>query len=213
MSRLILLLMIDTTSLFQRPPLAAQSIDLGHTSKYQGTSPPAVSGSLPVPTMIGESNNHYFLLEGHDDSVSESATLRDLGDSAPLDGWNVDYNPDVPGISTASTLRALAMRYINDPRSNIATLRAEGSGGRVRLMIDLELDDIVHTPSSRHPPPTSPIILPTFSPLPVSQPVQSSDDTTASISSLRTRQRPEEAALLESFRPCPEEDTPLLESL
>ena len=77
--------MIDTTSLFQLPPLAAQSIDFGHTSEYRGTPPPAVPGSLPVPTMRGGTNNHdVSLLEEHGDSIS--TTLQDLGDYAPLDG-------------------------------------------------------------------------------------------------------------------------------
>ena len=77
--------MIDTTSLFQRPPLAGQSIDLGHTSEHRGTPPPAVPGSLPAPTTRGDTNNHDVpLLEEHGDSVS--TTLRDFGDCAPLDG-------------------------------------------------------------------------------------------------------------------------------
>ena len=83
--------MIDTTSLFQRPSLAAQSIDLGYTSEHRGPPPPAAPGSLPAPTTRGDTNNHDVpLLEEHGDSVS--TTLRDLDERAPLDGGhNAEY--------------------------------------------------------------------------------------------------------------------------
>lgn len=85
LSRLTLSLIIDTVSLFHRPPPAARNIDLDHTSECHGIPPPTVQGSLPVATIQGDSNNHdVSLLPDHGDSVS--TTLQDLSDNAPLDG-------------------------------------------------------------------------------------------------------------------------------
>ena len=50
-------------------------------------------------------------------------------------------NPAVPGTSMANTYRGLAMRFINDPQSNIVIIRMESSTGRSRVVIELEIAD------------------------------------------------------------------------
>ena len=54
---------------------------------------------------------------------------------------DADYNPTVPGTSMANIYRDLAVRFINDPQSNIIIIRMESSAGRSRVMIELEIPD------------------------------------------------------------------------
>jgi hypothetical protein len=56
---------------------------------------------------------------------------------------DADYNPVVPGISMANINRDLAVRFVNNPQSNITIIRMESSGGRSRVTIELEIDDAV----------------------------------------------------------------------
>lgn len=53
-------------------------------------------------------------------------------------------NPAVPGTSmrVANIYRDLAMRFINDPQSNIVIIRMESSAGRSRVMIELDIVDV-----------------------------------------------------------------------
>jgi hypothetical protein len=52
------------------------------------------------------------------------------------------YNLAVPGISMANIYRDLAVRFTNDPQSNIIIIRMESLGaGRSRVMIELEIVD------------------------------------------------------------------------
>ena len=55
--------------------------------------------------------------------------------------FNAGYNPAVPGTSMANINRDLAVRLVNDPRSNIAIIRIESSTGRSRVMIELDIVD------------------------------------------------------------------------
>lgn len=41
----------------------------------------------------------------------------------------------------ANIYRDLAVRFINDPQSNIIIIRMESSAGRSRVMIELEIPD------------------------------------------------------------------------
>lgn len=57
-------------------------------------------------------------------------------------GFNdAGYNPAIPGISTASINRDLAMRFVNNPNLKITTVRMESSAGRSKVMIELEIYD------------------------------------------------------------------------
>jgi hypothetical protein len=53
-------------------------------------------------------------------------------------------NPTVPGTSMrmANIYRDLAVRFINDPQSNIVIIRMESSAGRSRVMIELDIVDV-----------------------------------------------------------------------
>ena len=51
---------------------------------------------------------------------------------------NAGYNPAVPGTSMANIYRDLAVRFVNDPRSNIILIRMESNAGRSRVMIELD---------------------------------------------------------------------------
>lgn len=51
------------------------------------------------------------------------------------------YSPAVPGPSMANIYRDLAVRFINNPQSNIIVIRMESSTGRSKVMIELEIDD------------------------------------------------------------------------
>jgi hypothetical protein len=62
-------------------------------------------------------------------------------DHARQDFNNAGYNPAVPGISMASINRDLAVRFVNDPRSNIVIIRIESSTGRSRVIIELDIID------------------------------------------------------------------------
>ena len=86
-------LVTDAVSPSQWSLLATQNIDLDCTSESQGTSPPAVPGCLPMPTIREDTNGHKVsLITEHGDSAF--TTLRDLGDSAPLNrGHNAEYLP------------------------------------------------------------------------------------------------------------------------
>ena len=73
--------MTDIEPQSQWSPLAGQNIDLGNTSESGGSSQPAVSGSLPVQTIRGDtSKREASLLAGHGDSAP--STSQDLTDSA-----------------------------------------------------------------------------------------------------------------------------------
>jgi hypothetical protein len=52
---------------------------------------------------------------------------------------NAGYNPLVPRISMSSIYRDLAVRFINDPQSNIVIIRMESSASRSRVMIELDI--------------------------------------------------------------------------
>jgi hypothetical protein len=54
---------------------------------------------------------------------------------------DADDNPVVPGISMADIYRDLAVRFINNPQSNIIIMRMESSAGRSKVMIELEIVD------------------------------------------------------------------------
>ena len=54
---------------------------------------------------------------------------------------NANYNPAVLGPSMANINRDLAVRFVNDPRSNIVIIRIESSTGRSRVMIELDIVD------------------------------------------------------------------------
>ncbi len=51
------------------------------------------------------------------------------------------YNPAVPGRLMTNVYRDLAVRFFNDPQSNIVAFRMESSGGRSRVMIEFETVD------------------------------------------------------------------------
>jgi hypothetical protein len=55
------------------------------------------------------------------------------------DSNDADYNPAVPGTSTANIYRDLAVLFINDPRSKITTMHMESSAGYSRVKIELEV--------------------------------------------------------------------------
>ena len=55
---------------------------------------------------------------------------------------DASYDPAVPGTSMAKIYRDLATRFIN-PQSNIIVIRMESSAGRSRVMIELELADVL----------------------------------------------------------------------
>jgi hypothetical protein len=50
------------------------------------------------------------------------------------------YNPAVQGTSMTNIYRDLAVRFINNPQSNVIVIRMESSEGRSRVMIELEID-------------------------------------------------------------------------
>ena len=54
---------------------------------------------------------------------------------------NANSNPAVAGTSMANIYRDLAVRFINDPQSNITIIRMESSAGRSRVVIELEIVD------------------------------------------------------------------------
>ena len=55
---------------------------------------------------------------------------------------DAEYNPAIPGgTSMASIYRDLAVRFINNPQSNILKIRMESIAGRSRVMIELEIVD------------------------------------------------------------------------
>jgi hypothetical protein len=56
-------------------------------------------------------------------------TRQDLNDAG--------YNPAVPG---TNIYRDLAVRFINNPQSNIIVIHMESSEGRSKVMIELEID-------------------------------------------------------------------------
>ena len=55
--------------------------------------------------------------------------------------FNASYSHDVPGTSMANIYRDLAVRFINDPQSNIIVIRMESRTGRSSVMIELEMVD------------------------------------------------------------------------
>jgi hypothetical protein len=57
------------------------------------------------------------------------------------DFTDTDYNPAIPGTSMAIIYRDLAVRFVNNPQSNITVIHMESSGGRSKVMIELEIDD------------------------------------------------------------------------
>jgi hypothetical protein len=77
LSCLILSLATDIEPQSQRSPLAAQIIDLGYASESRGSSPPAVPGSFPVPTIRVQRETSLLA----DDGDSAPSTPQDLGDS------------------------------------------------------------------------------------------------------------------------------------
>ena len=54
---------------------------------------------------------------------------------------DTDYNPTVPGTSMTNIYRSLAVRFVNDPQSNIIIIRMESGAGRSRVIIELEIVD------------------------------------------------------------------------
>ena len=62
-------------------------------------------------------------------------------DRSRQDFNNAGYNPAVPGTLMANINRDLAVRFVNDPRSNIVIIRIESSTGRSRVMIELDIVD------------------------------------------------------------------------
>jgi hypothetical protein len=54
---------------------------------------------------------------------------------------DASYNTVVPRTSMANIYRDLAVRFINDPQSNIIIIRMESSAGHSRVMIELEIVD------------------------------------------------------------------------
>lgn len=53
------------------------------------------------------------------------------------------YNPAVSRTSMANLYRDLAVRFINDPQSNVIIIRMESNAGHSRVMIELEIVDAV----------------------------------------------------------------------
>ena len=51
------------------------------------------------------------------------------------------YRPAVPEPLMANIYRDLAVRFINNPQSNIVVIRMVSSTGRSRVMIELEIAD------------------------------------------------------------------------
>jgi hypothetical protein len=51
------------------------------------------------------------------------------------------YSPAVPGTSMANIYRDLAVRFINNPQSDIIVIRMESNAGRSRVTIELEIVD------------------------------------------------------------------------
>ena len=62
-------------------------------------------------------------------------------DRSRRDFNNAGHNPAVPGTLMANINRDLAVRFVNDPRSNIVIIRIESSTGRSRVMIELDIVD------------------------------------------------------------------------
>ena len=61
-------------------PHACQNIDLGDGGELCGSSPPPIPGSLPVPTIWGDTNKREnFLIADHSDSAP--SMLQELADS------------------------------------------------------------------------------------------------------------------------------------
>ena len=54
---------------------------------------------------------------------------------------DANSNPTVAGMSMANIYRDLAVRFINDPQSDIIIIRMESSAGRSRVVIELEIVD------------------------------------------------------------------------
>ena len=54
---------------------------------------------------------------------------------------DANSNPTVAGTSMANIYRDLAVRFINDPQSDIIIIRMESSAGRSRVVIELEIVD------------------------------------------------------------------------
>lgn len=80
--------MADKPSPSQWSPLSAQNIDLGYSESCE-SSPPALPGSLPVPTIWGDTSKHEtFLLAKNGDGApstlqdSDDSTLHGLGHTA-----------------------------------------------------------------------------------------------------------------------------------
>jgi hypothetical protein len=64
----------------QWSPLSTQNIDFGYTSESCELSPLALPGSLPVPTIRGDtSKRETFLLANHGDSAQDSVDSTLLG--------------------------------------------------------------------------------------------------------------------------------------
>jgi hypothetical protein len=64
-------------------------------------------------------------------------------EGARQDFNDTGYNPAAPGSPMANIYRDLAMRFINDPQSEITIFRMESSAGRSKVMIEVEIDDTV----------------------------------------------------------------------
>ena len=80
LSCLTLSLLTDIGTQSQRLPHAGQNIDLDHAGESCGSSPPPLPGSLPVPTIRGDtSERENVLLENCTDSAP--STLQDLADN------------------------------------------------------------------------------------------------------------------------------------
>ncbi len=54
---------------------------------------------------------------------------------------DADYNLAVPGVWMANVYRDLAVRFINNPQSNIVGIRMESSGGSSKVMIELDISN------------------------------------------------------------------------
>lgn len=59
-------------------------------------------------------------------------------DHTKQDFHNARYNLTVPGTSMANILGDVAVRFVNDLRSNIIMIRMESNAGRSRVMTELD---------------------------------------------------------------------------
>jgi hypothetical protein len=76
-------LVTDTAFPSQWTTLVVQNTDLGHTSNSRGTHPPTVPGSLSVPTIRGNTNNHKTPTPRNAGTVFATALLGALAKQLP----------------------------------------------------------------------------------------------------------------------------------